>query len=956
VRGFAHRNPSLLLFAALAPTLLLAGAGEPAGAVLAAGAAAWATSRLAGARAAAALLLLAGVLVPRASCARADRLAEVAAWRGEQAGPLAAEGRVEARGPAGPGRERLLFAVRAAGPPGGPLVPRRGAIRLYAAAGAAPPTGRAVAVRGRFRPAGRAENPGTLDWGLLPGAPRVRGALTLETWRPAAGAGSRPLQRLREILSARAGSLLPALSGGFVQAALFGDREALDARLREVFSRTGTGHIVAISGMNVAILAAIGGAVLTPLIPRLAARRIALAGLLLLYVPLAGSAPSVVRAAIMASVALAASAAGRRVLLPNALGAAGLGLLALQPEALRDPSFQLSFLAVAGLALLPPLPGRRLARRVRGGPAGNGTPASAARGAAGAALGLDLGVPGTRAGRGGGPARSAVAAAAGGALDLALVTMASTAATLPLTLPYFRRVPLLAVPANLVVVPALGVLTAGGLAAILASWPAPPLAATWARACDALLLAAFRALEACAAPAWAWPAVAGSRPALAAGALAAAAGVFATLRLRRAPAEAEDSRARGLDPRARVTVPRRAPRRRRPCRLRAALAALALALTVAALAARRASPRGSAAGDGPELEIALLSVGQGDAIAFLPPRGGALLVDGGPPEAAETVVAFLHERGVRRLARVLATHPDADHVGGLAGVLEAIPADSVHDPGQWGAGAPYRAFLESSARAEAGYRPLAAGDRLVHGGLVVDVLWPPAGAAGADPYWSGTATNDLSLVLRVSWRGLRVLLPGDVGAGVEERIAREHGAALRSHVLKAAHHGSRRSSSASFVEAVAPRVALVSSGAGNRHGHPHPEALARLAGARVRRTDAEGALLLRSDGRALEVRGHVSGLAERVPLSARSRSRRVGSSRGGPPAPRRPPNPRRRRRCPGAAARAPARGARSGRPRRPCRRRGATAGPRGGARPPSRPRARGRRASPGTRRAGSFGR
>jgi competence protein ComEC len=948
VRGFAHRNPCLLLFTALAPTLLLAGAGEPAGAVLAAGAAAWATSRLGGARAAAALLLLAGVLVPRASCARADRLAEVAAWRGEPAGPLAAEGRVEARGPAGPGRERLLFAVRAAGPPGGPLVPRRGAIRLYAAAGAAPPTGRAVAVRGRFRPAGRAENPGTLDWGLLPGAPRVRGALTLETWRPAAGAGWGPLQRLREILSARAGSLLPPLSGGFVQAALFGDREALDARLREVFSRTGTGHIVAISGMNVAILAAIGGAVLTPLLPRLAARRIALAGLLLLYVPLAGSAPSVVRAAIMASVALAASAAGRRVLLPNALGAAGLGLLALQPEALRDPSFQLSFVAVAGLALLPPLPGRRLARRVRGS-AGRGSSASAARGAAGAALGLDLGPLGTRAARAGGPARSAVAAAAGGALDLALVTMASTAATLPLTLPYFRRVPLLAVPANLVVVPALGVLTAGGLAAILASWPAPPLAGAWARACDALLLAAFRALEVCAAPAWAWPAVAGSRPALAAGALAAAAGAFASLRLRRAPADPED-------PRARVTGSRRAPRRRRARRLLAALAALALALALAALAARRASPRGEAAGPAPELEIAVLSVGQGDAIAVLPPRGGALLVDGGPPEAAETVVAFLHERGVRRLARVLATHPDADHVGGLAGVLEAIPADSVHDPGQWGAGAPYRAFLESSARAKAGYRPLAAGDRLVHGGLVVEVLWPPAGAAGADPYWSGTATNDLSLVLRVSWGGLRVLLPGDVGAGVEERIAREHGAALRSHVLKAAHHGSRRSSTVSFVGAVAPLVALVSSGAGNRHGHPHPEALARLAGARVRRTDAEGALLLRSDGRALEVRGHVSGLGERVPLSARPRSRRGGSSRAGPRAPRRPPNPRRRRRCRGAAARGPARGARSGPPRRRCRRRGSTEGPPGGARPPSRPRARGRRASPGTRRAGSFGR
>ncbi|HEY7529631.1 MAG TPA: ComEC/Rec2 family competence protein [Gemmatimonadota bacterium] len=941
MRSFAGRHPSLVLFLALTPALLLAGAGQTAGAAVAAPAAACVVAGLAGARSAATLLVLAAALVPRTACARSDRLAEARAWRAQQAGPLAVLGRVEARGPAGDGRERLLFVVRAAGSPDGALEPRRGAIRLYAKAGAAPPTGGPALVQGRFRPARRPENPGTLDWALLPGGPRVRGALLLSSWTPSAGGGAPPLQRLREALSAQAASLLPPLSGGFLQAALFGDREALDPRLREVFSRTGTGHIVAISGMNVAILAAIGGAVLTPLVRRAAPRRLVLAGLLLLYVPLAGSAPSVVRASLMASAALAAAGAGRRVLLPNALGAAGLGLLALQPEALRDPSFQLSFVAVGGLALLPPLPGRRIA--------GGRAAASAARSPAAAALGLERGGPGPAPPAVQAPVR-AVGRLAGAAVDLSLVTVASSVATLPLTLPYFRRVPLLAVPANLIVVPVLGVLTAGGLAAIVASWAAPPLAGAWAGACDALLLAAFRALEACAAPSWAWPALAGARASLAAAALAVTAAAFAALRLRAVSAGLPGAVRSGPAPReppaaggARGTLARGPV---------AAAAALAAALAVGH-AVRGVAPDAAGAG---ELEIAVLSVGQGDAVALLPPRAGAMLVDGGPPEAAEAVVAFLHERGVRRLARAFATHPDADHVGGLAGVLEAIPADTVHDPGQWGAGAPYRRWLESSARARAGYRPLAAGDRIVHGDLVVEVLWPPPRAAGVDPYWSGTPTNELSLVLRVSWRGLRAILPGDVGAAVEERLAREHGAALASHVLKAAHHGSRHSSSGPFLAAVSPAFALVSAGAGNRHGHPHPDALARLGGARVRRTDLEGALLVRSDGDTVEVRGWVSGRIERLALSARSRSRRDGSSRGGPPAPRRRRSPRRRRRSRAGGARVPAIAARPERRRPRCRRPAASAGRPAAARRRRRRRVPGPRASRDSPRAGSFGR
>jgi competence protein ComEC len=813
---------------ALVPGLLLVetGAAE-AGLLLELGASAVVAAGGAG-RQGAALAALALLLVPRTCEERDARRAEVRAWRAESAGPLVLVGRAEAARREPDGRASYLFRVGARALPGQTFVDRSGWVRLSwrptserasgafspgtepaggapeaAERRAGPPVGHEIEVRGQFRPYGGPENPGTLDWGALAGGPRVRGSLAVTAWRERPGR-SPFLQGLRERLSARIESLFPPLSGGFMQAALFGDRERLDPRLRDVFSRTGTGHIIAISGMNVAILAAIGWAVLTPLVPRLGRRRQALAVALLLYVPLGGSSPSVARAAFMAAGLLSAQGMARRVLLPNALGAAGLPLLWLQPGSLLDPSFQLSFVAVLGLALLPDLPGRRLAelarsRRQGGGPAGEGERAHA---------------------RSAGRLAGAALATAGGALDLAAVTLVSLASTLPFTLAYFRHLPLLSLPANLVVVPALGALTAGGFAALLGSLVSDSLGRLYAQACDLLLAFVFRALEVCAAPGWAWPSVAGPRALLVGLGLCASALSLAALRL---------------------------PRARAP----AAAGALLLLLGLPAALGPRT---------GHDLEVAVLSVGQGDAIALLLPGGDALLVDGGPREAAGAIVAFLQERGVRRLRRVLATHPDADHTGGLGAVLEQVPADSAHDGGQWGPGSPYRRFLEASYSAGSGYRPLVAGERLREGPVTLDVLWPPAGYAGRDPYWEGFATNDASLVILIGYGRFRMLLTGDAGGEVERRVAGAYGDSLRSDVLKVAHHGSRFSSATEFVRAVRAPVALVSVGRENRYGHPSPEALDRLGGAtRIWRTDREGALLLRTDGTRYEMWGFASG-------------------------------------------------------------------------------------------------
>jgi len=267
-------------------------------------------------------------------------------------------------------------------------------------------------------------------------------------------------------------------------------------------------------------------------------------------------------------------------------------------------------------------------------------------------------------------------------------------------------------------------------------------------------------------------------------------------------------------------------------RLAAAGSAAACLLLPGPLRALAARARGG-------LEVTFVSVGQGDAALLRLPDGSAVLVDaGGAPDGgadpgARDVVPLLRDLGVRRLAAAFVSHPHPDHVLGLAAVTAAVPADRVFSNGDAGDGAA-RDVL-------AALQPLS---------FAPGEVWERAGvrfeALGADRV--PLASNDASLVLRVSYGATSFLFPGDVeGAGEAAAVAR---GGLASDVVKVPHHGCRRSSTSGFAAAVAPRLAVVSVGAGNRYGFPHEEALARWreAGALVLRTD-EGAIRLLSDGR-----------------------------------------------------------------------------------------------------------
>jgi competence protein ComEC len=259
------------------------------------------------------------------------------------------------------------------------------------------------------------------------------------------------------------------------------------------------------------------------------------------------------------------------------------------------------------------------------------------------------------------------------------------------------------------------------------------------------------------------------------------------------------------------------------------------------------------------LRVTFLDVGQGDAALIELPEGPRLLVDGGPGgsrrfDVGERVLApFLWNRPLARLDAVALTHWDADHSGGLAAVLTNFRVGEFWESGRPPGGAPET--VAALLRSRAPRRVLTAGQRLWLGRALITVLGP-----GPDP---PPTPNDASLVLRLDWRGVSLLLAGDLGQRGEALLLERTGP-VGTFALKVAHHGSRFSSTAPFLERARPRLAVISVGARNPFRHPSPEVLARLdaAGARVYRTDRDGAVVLETDGRVLRVTAWARGVTE----------------------------------------------------------------------------------------------
>jgi competence protein ComEC len=471
-----------------------------------------------------------------------------------------------------------------------------------------------------------------------------------------------------------AAGMSPA-AGALARGMVLGQDEAIDPTVREDFRASGLAHVLAVSGQNVMLLAALALPLLaaTGLPPP--ARIAATIGLIAVYVPVAGAEPSLQRAAVMGVASLVALAASRPTSRWYALLLAACATLAVNPRATGEPGWQLSFAAVVGILAL------------------------------------------------GRPLRVALAGLPRALADGVAITVAATLATAPLLAHHFGTVSLASLPANVLalalvapimwlgmlraalgqVAPGHGALAdlAGGLSALLGH-VLEPLLGLLAR-----LAAGFAELPGArlALPLDAAPAVLAAYGVLAAAVLAA------------------------ISLWSRTDAPRQAAAARgRRARLRRRVAAVAALAAIAALVLAR----GLAAPAGPtQLTVSFLDVGQGDATLIQHPDGTAVLFDGGPPEGR--VARLLRRSGVRRLSLLVLTHPSRDHHGGLAEVVERYPIDLLLDGGDGTADRDFRAVV-AAARARGIRRVVATAPLALRaGGLSIRVLSPPPRPPGPPP-------------------------------------------------------------------------------------------------------------------------------------------------------------------------------------------------------------------------------
>ena len=242
--------------------------------------------------------------------------------------------------------------------------------------------------------------------------------------------------------------------------------------------------------------------------------------------------------------------------------------------------------------------------------------------------------------------------------------------------------------------------------------------------------------------------------------------------------------------------------------------------------------------------FAMLDVGQGDALFIESPTGTQVLIDGGPPRKILGSLKRVMSPFDKSIDAVIITNPDQDHIGGLSDILKFYKVGKVFESGTWSDSKIYQT-LETEIKNKNIPNILAKkGMRLDLGdGVVLDILFP-------DQDVTDWQTNDGSIIAKLSYGNISFMLTGDATTETEKIILKENSfQKLKSDVLKLGHHGSRTSTSREFLEAVSPRVALISVGTKNKYGHPHQEIINILDEFKMKifRTDLSGTILIKCD-------------------------------------------------------------------------------------------------------------
>ncbi len=605
-------------------------------------------------------------------------------------------------------------------------------------------------------------------------------------------------------------------SSGMMKAILIGDSSSLEKVWTQDFRRTGTFHALVISGVHVTVLAGVLLFLLRvcgfPQIPSLTLT----AAAAWLYALVSGMSAPVVRAAGGFTLYLIARFFFRRTRVLNLLAAISIVYLLWDPAQLYDASFQLSFLSVAAIgALAAPLLDPFVVPMGRGMRSLDDTSRDVHLEPFVAQARVELRLaaetihaltrlPTKWAAR----ALSLVGRLFFFALEMVIL---SAVIQVGLALPMaelFHRVSFTGLSANLLIVPLLNMVVPLGFIAIFSGW-------AWVAKIAAFLLtlaARIATWHARAEPSWRIP----DPP------LWLALGFVAALLL------------------SCVLVHRRIAR----------WPAIALVLAMFTLLLWQPFP---AREPGGILELTAIDVSQGDSLLLRFPRGALMVIDGGGflqygkvrkssfDTGEEVVSPYLWSRGIRRIDVLVSTHNHEDHTGGLKSILENFrPAEL------WVGTNPSPALVEEARRLGVKVVQQHLSQPFQYSGTTLQILSPPEDYPAVKP-----GNND-SLAFKVTYGSRSYLLTGDMERPMESLLLAED-VDLYADVLKVGHHGSRTSTIAPFLAAVAPTIAIVSAGYENSFGHPHPDVMRRLTQrpTTILRTDYDGLVTVRTDGRNL---------------------------------------------------------------------------------------------------------